>query len=136
MRRLAKRKKLANEALDLIIEFESVVDYIRKSEKKDFELSDDYRELSYVEGDMEVAYSHYLDNISEIYSREVDGRERRVRSLKDKVYDVKKIINNQDELDKECTVNLLNVIDNAVERCEEIYDRLKQIELEATYIMK
>lgn len=136
MRSLAKRRKLANEALKLIEEFEGVVKYIRKSEKKDFKVSDDYRELSYIEGDMEVAYSHYLDNISEIYSREVDGRERRVRSLKDKVYEVKKFVNNKEGLDERYVNNLMTTIDDAIERCEEIYDRLKQIELEATYVMK
>ncbi|MGL4656740.1 MAG: hypothetical protein ACRCWM_12800 [Sarcina sp.] len=136
MRNLAKRKKLAKEALQLIKEFESAVNYIRESEKKNFKLSDDYRELLYIEGDMEVAYSHYLDNISEIYSREIDGYERRVTSLKDKVYEVKKFINNKSNLEEEDINSLILTIDEAGKRCEEIYDRLKQIELEATYVMK
>ncbi|MGL4762072.1 MAG: hypothetical protein ACRC6T_00125 [Sarcina sp.] len=136
MRNLGKRKKLAKEALGLITEFENVVSYIRKSEMKDFKLSDDYRELSYIEGDMEVAYSHYLDNISEIYSREIEDSDRKVKSLRDRVCELKNFINHKDGLNDEYIASLLKTIDNATERCEEIYDRLKQLELDATYVMK
>ncbi|WP_297522470.1 hypothetical protein [uncultured Clostridium sp.] len=136
MRNLSKRKKLAIEAITLIKEFESVVSYIRKSNMKKFEVSDDYRELSYIEGEMEVAYSHYLDNVSEIYSEEVDSTEKHVKTLRDRVCDVKKFVNNKDGLNDAYVDNLMKTIDVATERCEEIYDRLKQIELEATYIMK
>ena len=134
MRNLTKRKKLANESLELVKEFESLAKHIRKSEKSKFKISNDYRELSYIEGEMEVAYSHYLDNISEIYSSEVDGGELRVKDLEDEIYEAKKVINQENNNKKEI-LKLIDNIDDIHKRCEEIYNRLKQIELEATYVM-
>ena len=134
MRNLTKRKKLANESLELVKEFESLAKHIRKSEKSKFKISNDYRELSYIEGEMEVAYSHYLDNISEIYSSEVDGGELRVKDLEDEIYEAKKVINQENNNKKEI-LKLIDNIDDIHNRCEEIYNRLKQIELEATYVM-
>ena len=135
MRNVTKRKKLANESLELVKEFESLAKHIRKSGKSKFKISNDYRELSYIEGEMEVAYSHYLDNISEIYSSEVDGGELSVKDLEDEVYEAKKNINNQEDFEMKDISNLINNIDNIRRRCEEIYTRLKQIELEAIYVM-
>ena len=134
MRNVTKRKKLANESLELVKEFESLAKHIRKSGKSKFKISNDYRELSYIEGEMEVAYSHYLDNISEIYSSEVDGGELSVKDLEDEVYEAKKVINQENNKEND-TSKLIDNIDDVRKRCEEIYTRLKQIELEAIYVM-
>ncbi|MGL4740657.1 MAG: hypothetical protein ACRC41_07610 [Sarcina sp.] len=121
---LSKRKKIASEVVELIKEYEGLIESIRPIKIYDIEISEDYREIRYSYGQRGVRYSHYLDNISEIYSPEFE--EGHIKQLKVTTLAVKAKVNetNDEELLK---------IDLAIDRCREIYTRLKYID---TYIMQ
>ncbi|WP_297439304.1 hypothetical protein [uncultured Clostridium sp.] len=136
MGNLAKRKKLAKEALKLIVEYENVSSTFRDSSMSAFRIGEDYRELSYTEGEMQVFYSHYLDNISEIYSREVEGCQREHENISECVFKIRAYIEKKEGLTNEVRNRFLERLEYSYGRCKDIYDRLKDIDTEASEVMK
>lgn len=136
MRNLAKRKKLAKEALDLIKEFEAVSSTFRDSSMDSFRIGGDYRELSYIEGEMQVFYSHYLDNITEIYAREIEGFQCEDGTMSDCVFKLREYIEKKQGLTNEVRNRFIEKLEYSYGRCKDIYDRLKDIEIEASEVMR
>lgn len=121
---LSKRKKIANEVIELIKEYETLIEGIRPTKIHDIEVSHDYREIKYSYGKRGIKYSHYLDNISEIYSPEFE--EGHIRQLKVTTLAIRAKANENDD-EEIVKIDLIQV------RCKEIYNRLKYID---NYIMQ
>ncbi|MGL5821063.1 MAG: hypothetical protein ACRCYE_05445 [Sarcina sp.] len=121
---LSKRKKVANEVIELITEYEDLIKDIRPTKICDIEVSNDYREIKYSYGKRKIKYSHYLDNVSEIYSPEFE--EGHIKQMKLTTLAIRAKANEEDNEE-------LLKIDLIQNRCKEIYNRLKYID---NYIMQ
>lgn len=130
---LDKRKKLVDEAISLIREFEGISVDIRETRIKELSLDDEYTKISYeLEGEKLI---FPLTKISHIYEIEFEGLGELSPTFPELVSAVKQNIeSNFNEMSKEDFIHFVGNIYYADLRCREIYKQLKEIEKKATAI--
>lgn len=130
---LEQRKKLVDEAISLIREFEGISVDIRETRIKELSLDDEYTKISYeLEGEKLI---FPLTKISHIYEIEFEGLGELSPTFPELVSVVKQNIeSNFNEMSKEDFIHFVGNIYYADLRCREIYKQLKEIEKKATAI--
>ncbi|MGL4656739.1 MAG: hypothetical protein ACRCWM_12795 [Sarcina sp.] len=130
---LDKRKKLVDEAISLIREFEGISVDIRETRIKELSLDDQYTRISYeLEGEK---LTFPLTQISHIYEIEFEGLGELSPTFPELVSVVKQNIEiNFNEMSKEDFIHFVGNIYYADLRCREIYKQLKEIEKKAASI--
>ncbi|MGL4450884.1 MAG: hypothetical protein ACRCTZ_06795 [Sarcina sp.] len=130
---LDKRKKLVDEAISLIREFEGISVDIRETRIEELSLDDEYTKISYeLEGEK---LEFPLTQISHIYEIEFEGLGELSPTFPELVSAVKQNIeNNFNEMSKDDFIHFVGNIYYADLRCREIYKRLKEIEIKAAAI--
>lgn len=130
---LDKRKRLVDEAISLIREFEGISVDIRETRIEELSLDDEYTKISYeLEGEKLV---FPLTQISHIYEIEFEGLGDLPPTFPELVSAVKQNIEvNFNEMSKEDFIHFVGNIYYADLRCREIYKQLKEIEQKARTI--
>ncbi|MGL5574322.1 MAG: hypothetical protein ACRDCW_01990 [Sarcina sp.] len=130
---LDKRKKLVDEAISLIREFEGISVDIRETRIEELSLDDEYTKISYELEDEKLEFP--LTQISHIYEIEFEGLGELSPTFPELVLAVKQNIeNNFNEMSKDDFIHFVGNIYYADLRCREIYKRLKEIEIKAAAI--
>lgn len=130
---LNRRKKLVDEAISLIREFEGISVDIRETRIEELSLDHEYTKISYeLEGEKLV---FPITQISHIYEIEFEGLGELAPTFPELVSAVKQNIEgNFESSNKEDFIHFVGNIYYADLRCRQIYNRLKEIEIEAKAI--
>lgn len=135
MQTIDERKKLIDEAITLIREFEGISIDIRGSLIEELKIDDDYTKISYELVGEELVFP--LTEISHIYQSEFEGIAGLDPTFPELVRAVKgQIESNFTEMQKEDFIHYVGNIYYADYRCREIYAKLKQIEVNARELIK
>lgn len=137
MNKIEKRIKLANEAKDLITEFRKEESILGENVLKGISVSED-GSIIYVDDLYEGLEEYDLDCISSIFRAAIEGFgpcgprffEAIDMSIADIEYDYKNKKKSREEF-----INYVGSLYYAQYRCEEIYNRLKEIDEEAEELM-
>ncbi|MGL4762071.1 MAG: hypothetical protein ACRCWG_11540 [Sarcina sp.] len=130
---LNKRKKLVDEAISLIREFEGISMDIRETRIEELSLDHEYTKISYeLEGERLV---FPITQISHIYEIEFEGLGELAPTFSELVAVIKENIEeNFEQMGKDDFIHFVGNIYYADLRCRQIYSRLKAIEKEAKAI--
>ena len=137
MNKIEKRIKLANEAKDLIIEYRKEESILGENVLKSISVSED-GSIIYVDDLYEGLEEYDLDCISSIFRADIEGFgpcgprffEAIDMSIADIEYDYKNKNKSREEF-----INYVGSLYYTQYRCEEIYNRLKEIAKEAEELM-
>lgn len=132
---LENKRKLANEAINLLKEFAEIQDQHRENSFNKITCSEDGSMLI-IDDIFEGEYEIELKEVSDAIKREMDGFGPCGSSFYD-CYD--ELINNLDydykNMSKEEYINYAGSLHYIKCRCEEIYERLKRIEIEVVELI-
>ncbi|WP_297522472.1 hypothetical protein [uncultured Clostridium sp.] len=130
---LDKRKKLIDEVISLIREFEGISVDIRESRIEELRIDDEYTQISYELEDEKLIFP--LTKISHIYEIEFEGLGELAPTFPELVLGIKQNIEaNFEQMNKADFIHFVGNIYYADLRCRQIYNRLKEIEKEAQAI--
>ena len=133
MDKLNQRKKLVDEVITLIREFEGIAVDIRETRIKELSIADDYSKISYELDGEKIIFG--LDQISKLYQAEFEGVNGLEPTFIELVEAIKQDVRyNFPKMQKEDFIHYVGNIYYADFRGKEIYDRLREIDEEAKSI--
>lgn len=130
MDRLNERKRLVDEVISLIREFEGIAADIRETRIRELSIADDYSTISYELEDEKFTFP--ITQISGLYQAEFEGLAGTEPMFVEQIEAIKQDMRyNFPKMQKEDFIHYVGSIYYADFRCKEIYDRLREIDEEA-----